>query len=163
MGHPFILQLTKLRSLEEEQLGNALSGSELIPESKFSGPRPRAFSTVQASVEYRKVDGKPYLTFCRSETSLPIFYSLMTQAVKNPPAVQKTWVQSLGWEDPLEKGMATHSSILVWRSLMDRGAWHAPVHESDTNEHTYFSLVLPAIFSSACFLVILVSHMIKTI
>ena len=37
------------------------------------------------------------------------------QSVKNLPAVQKTWVQSLGWEDPLEKEMATHSSILAWR------------------------------------------------
>ena len=35
--------------------------------------------------------------------------------VKNPPAMWETWVQSLGWEDPLEKGMATHSSILAWR------------------------------------------------
>ena len=39
----------------------------------------------------------------------------MTQLVKNLPAVQETQVQSLGWEDPLEKGMATHSSILAWR------------------------------------------------
>ena len=38
----------------------------------------------------------------------------MTQMVKNLPTVQETWVQSLGWEDPLEKGMATHSSILAW-------------------------------------------------
>ena len=35
--------------------------------------------------------------------------------VKNPPAMQKTWVQSLSWEDPLEKGMATHFNILFWR------------------------------------------------
>ena len=41
--------------------------------------------------------------------------SLVAQLVKNPPAMWKTWVQSLGWEDPLEKGKATHSSILVWR------------------------------------------------
>ena len=41
--------------------------------------------------------------------------SLVAQLVKNPPAMQKTWVQSLGWEDPLEKGIATHSSILAWR------------------------------------------------
>ena len=41
--------------------------------------------------------------------------SLVAQMVKNPPAVQETWVQSLGWEDPLEKGMATHSNILAWR------------------------------------------------
>ena len=39
--------------------------------------------------------------------------SLVAQLVKNPPAMQKTWVQSLGWEDPLEKGKATHSSILA--------------------------------------------------
>ena len=41
--------------------------------------------------------------------------SLVTKTVKNPPAVQKTWVQSLVREDPLEKGMVTHSSILAWR------------------------------------------------
>ena len=52
-------------------------------------------------------------------------------AVKNPPAMQKiqeTQVQSLGWEDPLEKGMATYSSILAWRISMDWGAWRATVH-----------------------------------
>ena len=38
----------------------------------------------------------------------------MAQTVKNPPAMWETWVRSLGWEDPLEKEMATHSSILVW-------------------------------------------------
>ena len=38
---------------------------------------------------------------------------LMAQLVKNPPPVQETWVRSLGWEDPLEKGKATHSSILA--------------------------------------------------
>ena len=42
--------------------------------------------------------------------------SLISQLVKNPPAMQETWVRSLGWEDPLEKGKATHSSILAWRS-----------------------------------------------
>ena len=41
--------------------------------------------------------------------------SLVAQLVKNLPAKQETWVQSLGWEDPLEKGKATHSSILAWR------------------------------------------------
>ena len=50
------------------------------------------------------------------------------QTVKNPPAKGQTWVQSLGWEDPLEEGMATHSSILAWRIPMDRGAWLAAVH-----------------------------------
>ena len=44
-----------------------------------------------------------------------IWASLVAQLVKNPPAMRETWVQSLGWEDPLEKGKATHSSILAWR------------------------------------------------
>ena len=46
--------------------------------------------------------------------------SLVAQTVKNLPAVQETWVQSLGWEDPLEESMATHSSILAWRIRMDQ-------------------------------------------
>ena len=41
--------------------------------------------------------------------------SLVAQTIKNPPAMQETWVRSLGWEDPLERGMATHSSIFAWR------------------------------------------------
>ena len=41
--------------------------------------------------------------------------SLVAQLVKNPPAVRETWVRSLGWEDPLEKEMATHTSVLAWR------------------------------------------------
>ena len=48
--------------------------------------------------------------------------SLVTQTVKYLPAVQETWVRSLGWENPLEEGMATHSSILAWQIPMDRGA-----------------------------------------
>ena len=44
-----------------------------------------------------------------------LWASLVTQAVKNLPTVQETWVRSLGWKDPLEKGTATHSSILAWR------------------------------------------------
>ena len=51
--------------------------------------------------------------------------SLAAPLVKNPPAMQDTQVQSLGGEDPLEKGMATHSSILAWKI---RGAWWATVH-----------------------------------
>ena len=43
--------------------------------------------------------------------------------VKNLPAVWEKWVRSLGLEDPLEEGMATHSSILAWRILMERGTW----------------------------------------
>ena len=51
----------------------------------------------------------------------------MAKLVKNPPAMRETWVQSLGWEDTLENGTATHSSILAWR--IPRGC-----KESDTTE-----------------------------
>ena len=46
-----------------------------------------------------------------------IYYllSLVAQSVNSPPAMQETWIRSLGWEDPLEEGMATHFSILAWR------------------------------------------------
>ena len=53
--------------------------------------------------------------------------------VKNLPAMQETHVQSLGQEDPLEKGMGTHSSILAWK--MDRGAWWATVMELQRVRH----------------------------
>ena len=49
--------------------------------------------------------------------------------VKNPP-----WVRSLGWEDPVEKGMATHSSILAQRIHKDRGAWRAAVHVVENSQ-----------------------------
>ena len=54
--------------------------------------------------------------------------SLLTQLVKNLPAMQETWVRFLGQEDPLEKEMATHSTILAWRIPMDRGNCQATVH-----------------------------------
>ena len=53
--------------------------------------------------------------------------SVVAQMVKNPPAMQETGVWSLGGEDPLEEGMATHTSILAWRIPMDRGVWRATV------------------------------------
>ena len=52
----------------------------------------------------------------------------MAQMVKNLPAMQETQVQSVGWEDPLEKEMSTHSSILAWRIPWTEGAWQATVH-----------------------------------
>ena len=54
--------------------------------------------------------------------------SLVAQMVKNLPAMWETWVQSLGWEDPLEEGMAGYSSILAWRIPMDRDAWWGTIH-----------------------------------
>ena len=74
--------------------------------------------------------------------------SPVAQMVKNPPAMQETWVWSLDWEDPLEKEMATHSSVLAWRipheyrSLAGYSPWGR--RESDTTERlrksTYFNL-----------------------
>ena len=69
----------------------------------------------------------------------------MAQMVKNPPAVYETWVQSPDREDPLETGMATHSSILAERILMDRGvSWDIirDCKESDAAEHTHNYKVL---------------------
>ena len=54
--------------------------------------------------------------------------SLVAQTAENLPAMQETRVRSLGWEDPLEKGMATHSGILASRVPMDRRAWRVTVH-----------------------------------
>ena len=65
---------------------------------------------------------------------------MVAQTVEDLPAVQDTQVQSLDGEDPLEKEMATHSSILAWRIPMDRGTWRATVHgvtELDMTEVTY--------------------------
>ena len=53
---------------------------------------------------------------------------LEAKLVKNPPAMCEIWVRSLGWEDRLEVGMATHSNILAWRIPMDKGAWQATDH-----------------------------------
>ena len=52
---------------------------------------------------------------------------MVAQLVKNLPAMNETQVRFLDWEDPLEEGMATHSSILAWRTPMDKGAWWVTV------------------------------------
>ena len=57
-----------------------------------------------------------------------VWASMVSRMVKNLPARQETWVRFLGWEDPLEKGMATHSRILSWRFPIDRGPWWSTVH-----------------------------------
>ena len=62
----------------------------------------------------------------------------MAQLVQNPPAMWETWVRFLGWEDPLEKGKATHSSILAWRILWIVQPWG--LKELDTTEELSLSL-----------------------
>ena len=64
-------------------------------------------------------------SFCREAKT-----SLVSQLLKSPPTMRETWVRSLGWDDPLEKEMATHASILAWGIPRDRGAWGATVHEA---------------------------------
>ena len=63
--------------------------------------------------------------------------SLVAQTVKNPPAMQETWIRSLGWEDPLEEGRATHSSILVRKFRGLYSPWHGK--QLDTNEQLSLS------------------------
>ena len=79
----------------------------------------------------------PVSAFVNSFTRLQLIHlcmvidtqaSLVAQVVKNLRVRQGNWVQSLGREDPLDKEMTTHSSILAWRIPMDRGAWRATVY-----------------------------------
>ena len=74
------------------------------------------------TVKYYSVTKKGWIPFAATWTDLKItilsevsLASLVAPTVNNPPAVHETWVHCLGWEDPLEEGMATHSSILAWR------------------------------------------------
>ena len=57
------------------------------------------------------------ILLCHKKNELMPLASLVAQLVKNPPAIREIWVRSLGWEDPLENGKATHSSILAWSIL----------------------------------------------
>ena len=89
-----------------------------------------------------------------STVFIRITSSLVAQMLNNPPAMQETWVQSLGWEDPLEEVMATHSSILAWRIPMKRRAWWATVpglqrvtHNWVTKHTPQYSITPP---TSAC-------------
>ena len=72
-------------------------------------------SGLAASTGLDQAAGLMLLSQLRSLLTFPWPPSLVAQLVKNPPAMCETWVRSLGWEDILEKGMATHSSILAWR------------------------------------------------
>ena len=73
-------------------------------------------------VEFFGITSPPQRGSQRGPSQTMKLASLVAQTVKNPLAMWETCVQSLGWEDPLEEGMTTHSSILAWRIPMDRGA-----------------------------------------
>ena len=82
-------------------------------------------------------------------TGYPLWYSwasLVTQLVMNLSAMRETWVRSLGWEDPLEKGKATHSSILVWR--IPRTVWSRK--EPDTTGQLSLSIDASCCVSFSC-------------
>ena len=85
---------------------------------------PGEFHGQRSLTGYRPWGHKESDTIERLSTAQYIKWaSLVAQMVKNLPAIWETWVPSLGWEDPLEKGMPAYSSILAWRIPMDRGAW----------------------------------------
>ena len=90
----------------------------------FHDERPHAHQEGEKQSEKRTES----LIFAFAHTSPRTWAFPVAQTVKNLPAVRETWVRSLGWEDPLEEGMATHSSTLAWRIPMDRGAWRAIAH-----------------------------------
>ena len=91
----------------------------------------------------------------------PLQYSwapLVAQMVKNLPAMGETWVRPLGWEDPLEEGMATHASTVAWRTPMDRGSWQTTVHGSQSGtwlsnsaQHCFLQCVSVCVYKSHLF------------
>ena len=94
-------------------LPNSSAGKESICNAGDSGSIPESGRSAGEGIGY------------------PLQYSWaspVAQTAKNPPEMWETWVQSLGWEGLLEKGMATHVSILVWRIPTDREAWQATAH-----------------------------------
>ena len=105
-------------------------------------------STIRFSLfNWSRVDLQCCISFrCTEKWFRYIWASLVAQKVNDLPATQKTQARSLGWEDPLEKGMATHSSILAWRITRTEepdGLQSMRLQESDMTEHlTLFMMLL---------------------
>ena len=76
-------------------------------------------------MSWRGTEGWGNLFYQYAVCQYSVMASLVALLVKNPLAIGETWVQSLGWEDPLEKGMATHSDILAWRIPWTEKPWQA--------------------------------------
>ena len=94
-------------------------------------------------------------------------YFLLAQLVKNPSAMQETWIQSLGWEDPLEKRTATHSSILAWRSPWTIQFMGSPKSQTWLgNFHfifTYFAFIyIYIVWDMTFFQIDVLDHLLKT-
>ena len=99
-----------------------------IPSMGFTGGSTGKESACNAG-DPNLIPGSGKIRWRRDRLPTPEFLGFSAaQPVKNQPTMRETWVQSLGCEDPLEEGMATHSSILAWRITMDGGVWQAAVH-----------------------------------
>ena len=111
----------------------------IVPLSFISETSLKCFVTYHRGISFWIVPYQP--NWILSFGELLRWYSkrasLVTQTVKNPPAMRETWVPSLGWEYLLEEGMATHSSILAWRIPMDKGATVHGVTKSGTRLSNY--------------------------
>ena len=111
------------------------TGKHILPHSLLPGP------TTGVRFQCLLVPFK-HISLCLEHTHIH-GVSLVAQTVKNLSAMWETWVRPRGWEDPLEEGMAAHSSVLAWRISTDRGAWRVTVRgvtkgqtqPSDSAEH----------------------------
>ena len=111
-----------IKKEERSQINNLnLSFKELEKEEQTNLKASRRKEIIKIRTEINKIENRKTIERSPGEgISYPLQYSwvsLVAQMVKNPPAMKETWVRPLDWEDPLEKGTATHSSILVWRIL----------------------------------------------
>ena len=123
--------------------------NELFGQAKYFNKYYKIFLDSSVGKESTCNAGDPSLTLgsgrsAREGIGYPLQYSwasLVAQLVKNLPAMQKTWVQSLSWEDPLEKGKATHSSVLAWRIPWTKvhGVTKSWTRLSDSHFHRWLS------------------------
>ena len=120
--HPWLLRSTVTSC---RVLFLSLSSSYFSGNHALISLRP---TTLHMSCHLSQLESPSPLCNNQSPFSVARGASPVAQTVKNPLAMQETWVGSLGWGDPLEEGMATHCSILAWRSPVDRGGWRATVH-----------------------------------
>ena len=100
------------------------TSASLVKRSLYTGPAPFSSVIVEVVLYHRPALAQGQTkTSVTSENEAARVLSNNPPFSKWPPAMQEIWVWSPGWEDPLEEGKATHSSILAWRVPMDRRAW----------------------------------------